>query len=580
MKLNWTVLEKYEEGFGKDWRAVRSPLGEERGYSPLILQLLWNANIKGPEHAEAFLNPKYENLGDPFLFPDMQKAIDRIFLSQKNNEKIFIYGDYDADGVPGAIILDTVFKAYGINPQIYIPHRETEGYGLNKGAIDYIGEQGGKLIITCDCGISNAEETAYAKEKGIDVIITDHHTLPKALPEAYAIIHPEVGDYPFKLLSGGGVAFKLIQGILKSEHKIESDEKKEAIEKWLLDLVAISTVGDVMPLIDENRILVYYGLKVLNQTKRLGLRKLIEATGNNFGSLDAYSIGFRIAPRINAAGRLDHANAAVNLLLSEDEEEAMQMAESLNKTNSERQRLTDIIVNEAKFQIVEDGQEKNYCLVAFKEGWRLGLLGLAAGKISQEFNRPVILLTEINGEIKGSVRGIDSFNVIKALQKIGELLGKFGGHPAAAGLTLKNKDLLPEFKEKMEELAKADLQDKELLSFIDVNEVEIDDLNLDLAKEITKFAPFGNQNPRPIFCSQGVEICGADTIGNGEKHLRLTVKGCGIQKYKMIGFCFGQFCEALPKIGEKYDIVYEIGVNEWNGREELQLKIIDMERVE
>ena len=568
MKSNWIALEKYEEGFGKDW-----------GYSPIILQLLWNLNIKGPEHAEAFLNPDYTQLNDPFLFPQMKVAIERILQAKEKSEKIFIYGDYDADGVPGAIILDTVCKAFGIITEIYIPHRETEGYGLNNGAIDYIEKQNGKLIITCDCGISNAEETLYAKEKRIDVIITDHHTLPEALPEAYAIIHPEVGNYPFKLLSVGGVAFKLAQGLLKSEEKLTSTDSKEAIEKWLLDLVAISTVGDMMPLIDENRVLVYYGLKVLNQTKRLGLRKLIEVAGNNFGSLDTYSIGFRIAPRINAAGRLDHANAAVNLLLSEDEKEAIKMAESLNATNNERQRLTDIIVKEAKFQIVEEGQEKHYCLVSFKEGWHLGLLGLAAGKISQEFNRPVILLTEIQGMVKGSVRGIEHFNVIKALQKIGDLFLKFGGHPAAAGLTLKNKSVLPEFKEKMEELAKDDLQDKELISILNVDEVDIDDLNLDLAKEIKRFEPFGHKNPRPIFCSRGIEVCGADTIGNGEKHLRLMVKGQGIAKYKMIGFCFGQFCEALPKIGEKYDIVYEIGINEWNGREDLQLKIIDMKKI-
>ncbi|MBU1179944.1 single-stranded-DNA-specific exonuclease RecJ [Patescibacteria group bacterium] len=585
MKSNWLAQEKFKEGFGGGW-----------GYNEIVLQLLWNLGIKSKESAGDFLNPKYENLGDPFLFPDMKRAIERIFLSKKNDEKIFVYGDYDADGVSASVILRTILKAYGMEPEIYIPHREKEGYGMNKEAVDYINENGGKLIITCDCGISNAEEVSYAKEKGVDVIITDHHTLPLEMPkEAYAIIHAQIGDYPFKELSGGGVAFKLAQGILKSAHELaqsklrasseqtkegtlrQSSGQREALEKWLLDLVAISTIGDMMPLADENRVLVKFGLKVLNKTKRLGLQKLIEAASLNPGKLDTYSVGFQIAPRINAAGRMDHANVAYELLIEEDEKKAEELATKLNQNNSERQKQTEIIVKEATYQVVEKEQEKEYCLFAFKPDWPLGLLGLAAGHLSRKFNRPAVILTESGGKIKGSARGIDQFNLIEALQKIEDLFEAYGGHPGAAGLTLK-REKLEEFEKKLLKLAKKELQDKELISYLKVNDIALDDVNMELAEQIGKFEPFGMENRRPMFLSREVEICGADTIGNGEKHLRLTVKGSGVQKYKMIGFCFEHFCAVPPKIGEKYDIVYEIGVNEWNGREELQLKIVDMEK--
>lgn len=564
MKNNWSLADKFEDGFGEGW-----------GYSEFLLQLFWNRKIRSREEAENFLNPDYNKIHDPFLFPDMKKACARIFQAAEKKETVFIFADYDADGVPGAVILHTVLKACEITPKIYIPHREKEGYGLNMAAIDYMKAQGAALFITCDLGISNNKEISYAKSLGLDVILTDHHTLPPELTQdGYAIIHPQVGDYPFKGLSGGGVAFKLAQGLLAGK------EGKEKVEKWLLDLVAISTVADIMSLTGENRILVNFGLKVLNKTRRLGLKKLIEAAGLELGGLDAHDIGFQIAPRINAAGRMDHANAAFELLISEDEAEAERLAENLNKTNSERQRQTDKIVDQAKFQIVETGKEKDYCLFAFNAGWPVGLLGLAAGKISDIFNRPVILMTEIEGKIKGSARSTEGgFNIMTALQRLNNLLGAFGGHAEAAGMTLAAKENLEIFEEKMIELAKAELQDKELVHYLNIDgEMPIDGVNLKLCEELQKFAPFGRENPEPLFLSQNLTVRGTQIVGNGTKHLRLMVSGENGIQYKMMGFCMAHWCEAL-KFGDKINAVYELGVNEWNGRREPQLKIKDLEKL-
>lgn len=567
MKSNWLVAEKFEEGFGEGWN-----------HSDILLQLFWNREIRSREEAEIFLNPDYAKIYDPFLFPDMKKACERIFQAAEKKETVFIFADYDADGVPGAVILHTVLKACGLTPKIYIPHREKEGYGLNKAAIDYMKAQGATLFITCDLGISNNEEIAYARSNGLEAIITDHHTLPPELTAlAYAIIHPQVGDYPFKGLSGGGVAFKLAQGLLTIGSR--KSDSKEKIEKWLLDLVAISTVADMMPLVGENRVLVNFGLKVLNKTKRLGLRKLIETAGLELGGLDAHNIGFQIAPRINAAGRMDHANAAFELLICEDDAEATRLAQNLNKTNSDRQRETSKIVDEAKFQIVEAGKEKDYCLFAFNEKWPLGLLGLAASKIKDIFNRPVILMTEIAGEIKGSARSVEGFSIISALQKLEDIFAHYGGHPMAAGLSLKNREDLKIFQEKMIALAKEDLQDKELEQAIDIDvEMAIEKINLKLAEEIGKLAPFGDANPEPLFLSQNLTVRGTQVVGNGTKHLRLMVSGENGIQYKMMGFCMAHWCEAL-KFGDKINAVYEISVNEWNGRREPQLKIKDLEKI-
>ena len=572
MKSNWSVASEFEDGFGEGW-----------GYSNIVLQLLWNRGLRSRERAEEFLNPSYAQLRHPHLFPQMERAIERIFLAKERGETVFIYGDYDADGVSGAVILHTVLGAHGIAPKIYIPHLEKEGYGLNAGAIDYMKAQGAALFITCDCGISNNKEIAYAKNLGIDALITDHHALPQEISsEAYAIVHPAVGDYPFKELSGGGVAFKLAQGIIRSDRGVAAwpeSGRREALEKWLLDLAAISTVGDMVALQNENRVIVYFGLKVLNKTKRLGLRKLIEAAGLQLGAIDAHNIGFQIAPRINAAGRMDHANAAFRLLISENEDEARQLAENLNKNNSDRQKQTDIIVNEAKYQIVEGGKEKNFCLFAFAPDWPLGLLGLAAGKIAGAFNRPTILMTEVDGVIKGSARNADDWNIIAALERIRDLFSAYGGHPAAAGMTLKDKGDLKIFEEKILALAKEDLRDKEFPRYISIDaETDIDGVNLGLCEELKRFEPFGEANPRPLLLSRNLEVRGMQVVGNGTKHLRLTVAGRRGAQHKMIGFCMAHWCEAL-KFGDRIDAVYEPEVNNWNGRREVQMKIVDLERI-
>jgi len=568
MNKNWLNKPSKEIGFGDGW-----------GYSDIILQLLYNRNILSQHSAEAFLNPDYKSLHDPYFFPDMKLVVDRIFEAKEKNEVVFIYTDYDADGIPGGVILYSILKYYGITSEVYTPHREREGYGLNNDAIDYMAGLNAKLVITCDCGISNKVEVEYAKSKGIDIVITDHHTLPEELPEAFGIIHPQVGDYPFKELAGGGVAFKIAQAIARSSYKPVVPETGEALEKWLIDLASISTVGDMMQLVDENRIIVKYGLLVMNKTRRLGLRKLIEVAGIAERELDTYSIGFQIAPRINAAGRMDHANAAINLLISEDEKEANVMALDLNSTNADRQKETEKIIQEAEFQIVESGTEKDMCLFAYNPEWQVGLLGLAAGKLTNKFYRPAFVFTEIDGKLKASARSIAEWNVIEALGKASELFSAFGGHPSAAGLTLKNKEDYPKFKAKMLELASLRLKDLELIPSLEYDaEISLKDVDLKLYQDVEKLKPYGQGNPKPIFLTKNIEVREIRVIGNGEKHLKLAVIDENGVKYKMIGFCLAHFCEVL-KIGDKIDVLYELILNEWNGSKSVELKIVDIKKV-
>ena len=396
---------------------------------PVARQLLWNREVREPDAVARFLNPSFEDdLHDPFLFNDMEKVVARLFKAIELKEKIFVYGDYDADGVPGAAIIKSTLDALGAVTGIYIPHREQEGYGLNSGAISYMLDQGGRVVITCDCGISNAAETDEAMAKGMDVIITDHHRIPEVIPKFFAALHPLLpGEkYPNKFLTGGGVGFKLACALLQKARTmvpplrvrggepppsggakeglravhnppqpsltLREGETLDGWEKWLLDLVAISTVADVGKLLGENRTFVKYGLKVINKTRRIGLQKLMESAGIKPGSADTTTIGWQIAPRINAAGRMDHANAAFELLMTNDAEEAERLAESLQQSNVERQKATEIAQKGARAQI---GQvpTTSYLLAAYDPTWVAGVVGLVAGRLTEEFRRPVIVGT-------------------------------------------------------------------------------------------------------------------------------------------------------------------------------------------
>ncbi len=586
-------------------------MAEHPELTPLVARLLWNRNIKTEEQINTFLNPDYaRHVHDPFLFKDMQKAVALVYDCIENNKKITVHGDYDADGVDAAVILVTTIKRLGgKNIDVFIPHREIDGYGLNFKTIDFLKGNGTDLIITCDCGISNGAEIAKARELGMRVIVTDHHAMPPVLPVAEAILHPLVpGEtYPDKTLSGGGVAFKLAQALLK-EHSRQFDtlsdgQTHEALEKWLLDCVAISTVADMVPLTGESRALVKFGLMVLNKTRNIGLKKLLEFAGlldengkSKRGAFSTHTIGFQIAPRINAAGRMDHANVAFKLLMAETEAEATELAEQLNQNNLDRQKLTEKLITEARYQIVKTEQDTNAMIFVLGEGWSTGILGLIASRLKDEFYRPVMVMGLNNGVITGSGRSVPGFNMIETMKTIPEFFHKFGGHPMACGFSLKSTDgagaenllpLLERFKASMLAKAAEALKDTDLTPQMSLDaEVELDEINWNLFEMLEKFEPFGVANEEPKYAARGLTLMAVDPVGADGKHLRLLVKHKTHVMHKTIAFGFGDV-DRHPfdwkknlKPGDTIDLAFTVGVNEWNGNRDLQLMVQDIKKPE
>ena len=570
--MKWKVAESISEEFKNKFPEI----------DPVILQLLWNRGIKTQEEIDEFLYPDYnQDIHDPFLFLDMEKAVERVFSAVEKKEKITVHGDYDADGVCSALIVVDLLETMGANVNVYIPHRELEGYGLNMQTVEELGKNGVNLIITTDCGISNRGEIKLAKKLGVDVIVTDHHAEPAALPDdAIAIIDPHLAreKYPFRELSGAGVAFKLVQAILKSSEFAVYGSRidAEAFEKWLLDLVAIATIADIMPLLGENRTLVKYGLLVLNKTQRIGLEKLVESLGlNKNKSLDARNVAFQISPRLNAAGRIDHANQAYELLKTDDKNEVQDLVDALNKTNESRQSLSERVTAEAKAQIGEDIGDKKV-LFALGLGWPLGIVGLVAGKIADNFWRPTFVMTDKEGKIMGSGRSIPEFDMMEGLREVKEFLSHYGGHAGACGFTLKNKKDLKKFEKALQKFAKKKLAGLDLAPTLNIDaEVKLEKIDWDLFELLQKFAPFGKGNERPRYLGRSLKVESFESVGTNGNHLRINLSHENGQKKKFIGFCFGEWCEKL-KAGDNIDVVFEVDVNEWNGNRELQMKIIDL----
>lgn len=567
----------------------------------IAVTLLYHRGIETQEQIDEFLSPDYSrDVHDPFLFRDMNKAIDRLFTAIENNEKITIHGDYDADGVSGSVILKSIFNALNYeNVDVFLPHRDTDGYGLNLKNIQMLADNGTKVIISCDCGISNKPEVELANELGVDVIITDHHSIPDELPPAYAIIHPKIESetYPDQHLAGGAVAFKLTQGML-AQHKeynetLPNGEKHEAFEKWLLDMVAVSSVADMVPLIGESRTLTKYGLIVLNKTRRIGMKKLlkqIRLMDNDDvlkRELDAHSIAFHIAPRINAAGRINHANVGYNLMMATNGAEAIDLAYELDQNNNERRTLTDTFVNEAIKQ-VNGIQEESPILFVFSDDWSTGIVGLIASRIKEKYDKPTIAMTSNNGHIMGSGRSIKGFDMIGALQDISDYFAKFGGHPMACGFTLADKEKKDDFQTSLIKIFTQKTKELDVTPVIDIDaEVDLEDVNWELYDVLDKFKPFGQANPEPTYLAQGLTIHSMKPVGKDGKHLTIMVKHKTGKIKKTIGW---QLCNEKAgdkkdwskelQIGDKIDLVFEIGVNEWNGNRELQLTITDIRKSE
>lgn len=580
MQKKWTVAPSAPD----DFRAEHPELPN------LVLQLLWNRNLRTQHDIDEFLNPDYhQDIHDPFLFRHMQRAVDRLFRAIEKQEKIVVHGDYDADGVSASVILTTTLRILGATVDIFLPHRETDGYGLNMRTVDKLAAEGTNVIITCDCGISNVQEIAHAADLGIDVIITDHHQEPVILPErAYAMIHPKIiGEtYPWKGLAGGGVAFKLAQGLLKTHATnnatLPNGEKHEAFEKWQLDMVAISSVADMVPLLGETRTLVRYGLMVLEKTRRTGLRRLMKGAGiiNHDGTprrsmITASDIGFKIAPRINAAGRMHHASAAFHLLMEDDDERAKELALALNDNNTARQEITAELVEAARTYIRETAQENDAVIIVTGDNFSAGLVGLIASKIKDEFYKPTIVLARQGESYVGSGRSTLEFNMIEGLQKIPHCFEKFGGHPQACGFTLKHGLPVDTLKQELSCIVRETIPANIIPTLPIDAEVQLEEITWDLYDILEKFEPFGVGNPEPRYVARGCEVVSVEPVGANGKHTRLHLRHSTSIIRKIIGFNCATLCEAL-KTGDRIDLVFEVGVNEWNGNRELQIKLVDL----
>lgn len=553
---------------------------ERLSVHPLVLKILSQRGIGTDEGINNFLNPDYErDIHDPFLFLEMEKAVKRIKQAREKKEKVAIFGDYDADGVTSTAIIKETLDEIGISSFIYIPDKKIEGYGMNSGAVKEFIKKEVKLIITVDCGISNAKEIEEAESGGIDVIIIDHHYIPRKLPKAHAIINPQMENsgYPTKILAGVGVTFKVVQAIYEKF----LPEKKEQL-KWLLDLVAVGTVADCVPLLGENRALVKYGLIVLSKTRRIGLREIFSVARllideNNMP--DTYNISFQIAPRINSAGRMDHANAAYNLIMEKSQIKARDLALELESNNQQRQKVTEKVVQEVKI-LAENSFKDKKLIFAIGEHFPIGVVGLVAGKVSEIFMKPAAVLQKGEKESQGSFRSIPRVNIIEAIEKCADLLIKFGGHSQAAGIKIANENL-EKFYEKLNSIIEKELEGKDISPEIEIDaEINLDEIDFQLIEGLQKMEPFGEGNRPPVFLSRNLTVNEATLVGNGEKHLKLFMRAENKSPkiYEAIGFNFSSRFGSI-RAGDKIDAVFNLKEDEWNGSKKIQLKLVDLKVV-
>ena len=624
---NWEILPKISEDFKNKYPE----------YTDIVLQLLWNRDLKDKAEIKKFLNPDFEtDIHSPFLFSNMDEIVGIIIKHLKEKNKICVFGDYDVDGATSTAILYEVLTLFKGNIEYYIPDRVSEGYGLNKEAIKEIKDKGAKLIITVDNGIRNKEEVVYAKELGLEIIVTDHHEPPasakpacrqgratagkpssvsvdtkatagkpssvsadtkatagkpssvsvdtkatagkpeihEGLPDCL-IVNPMVEDetYPFKRLAGVGVTYKLACALIEKS-KLEDNDKK-ILEYKLFDLIAIGTVADMMPLVGENRVLVKKGLGALNKTSRPGLKKLIEIAGiNKDKKIDAWNIGFQIGPRLNAAGRMDTAHDAFHLLITRDSKEATRLAQELNQKNIERQRQTEEMMQEIEAQIDKDG-EILIGISTDKNPWNEGIVGLASGRITEKYYRPSLIITKNGNDYKGSGRSIEELNIIEVIEEVSDLLEKYGGHVGACGFSLK-KENLDNFLDKIKKIVKEKLAGKDLKPKIIIEkELNLEDVNEKTIEQINSFSPFGQDNERPKFMSKNCQVLSIMNMGAESQHIKLRINSGDSNTFSAVGFSQAKKWENL-KIGDTIDIVYYLELNEFNGRSEVQMKIVDI----
>jgi len=536
--------------------------------SPLVGQLLWNRNITDPSLIEPFLHAEWNTLHDPLAMRGMDRAVARIVRAVERGERVAVYGDFDTDGVTGVALLTQVFRQTGLDVLPYIPRRLEEGYGLNIAAIEHLAREAG-LLITVDCGISNVAEIARAQALGLDTIVLDHHTPPAVLPEAYALVNPKLPGcvYPYKMLAGVGVAFKLAQALYRSGLRYELRARE------LLDVVALGTVTDVAPLDGENRVLVRHGLTALNGTQRPGLKALMLASRARL-PLDSRSIGFTLGPRINAAGRIDDAVLAYELLLADNDVTAYKLAAKLCSINEQRQQLTKEVHLRAQELALAGRKERKRLIVLDGAEFPAGIVGLVAARLVETFGRPVLLIERSEHISRGSARSIAGFSIIDALTEAGELFEKFGGHARAAGFSIRN-DRIAELERRLLEIAERDLGDELLVSRLHYDsDIALSAIHPDFVDQLAMLEPFGEANPEPLWVAHGVRIVDVKTIGREQQHLKLRVTD-GRAVHEAVWWRAAEQRRSLTS-GSSIDIAFTVERDEYNGRERVQLVVKDI----
>ncbi len=558
MKKKWEYYEQNKELVEK--------IATKHNISKLLAKILVNRNIVDDKQIEIFLKPTRNDFYNPFLMKDMDKAVSRIIDAIQNKEKTIIYGDYDVDGITSITVLKKFLDERGLQTDYYIPNRLEEGYGLNQEAIEKIAKEGYTLIITVDCGISGIEEINSANEYGMETIITDHHEQLDKLPHAYAIINPKRKDntYPFRGLAGVGVVFKLIQAL---SIKLGLDEKEYL---KFLDIVCIGTISDIVPLVDENRVISKLGLKLVKVTKNIGLRELIKETG--YKNIDSTMVSFGIAPRINACGRMGKQEEALRLFLTESKEEASKITKRLNTYNLQRQEKEKIIFEQSMKELEKENLEELNSIVLAGENWHHGVIGIVASRISEKFFKPTILIGIEENEGKGSGRSIPGFDLHEALVESSNFLKKYGGHEMAVGLSLE-KDKIIEFKKYFEKIVK-EKNIKQIQPVINIEtEITKNDLNKETIEQIKLLEPFGEKNKQPILAYKNLKIISIRALSDG-KHLKLMLKDEN-DIINAIGFNLGELTSEYL-IGDKIDIVGTLEINTFNGQESIQINLKDI----
>jgi len=567
MEKRWVVKEKGDT-------AVVRQLAGALGVSESLANLMAQRNISSADEAKSFFNPSLDYLHDPFLMKDMNVAVDRISTAVKKNERILVYGDYDVDGTTAVALMYSFLKDQYSNVEYYIPDRYKEGYGVSFQGLDFAYQNNCKLVITLDCGIKAVEKVKYARTKGLDVIICDHHYPGVEIPKALAVLDPKQPScsYPYKELSGCGVGFKLIHAYSRV-HGIPFSKISH-----YLDLVAVSIASDIVPITGENRVMAYFGLKRLNESPRTGLREIIRESEVT-KALTIEDVVFKIGPRINAAGRMETGSKAVDLLVSSDTRLATGISREINNFNIERRSVDRIITTEAMRMIAEDQRTVNSrTTVLYNPTWKKGVIGIVASRLIETYYRPTVILTESNGFATGSARSVQGYDLYQAIEACSDLLESFGGHMYAAGLTLKKENIRP-FMERFEQYVNSTITEEQLVPriFIDT-ELSFSEINDEFFKTMSQFQPFGPENMSPVFVSRNVFDTGSGRmVGSSGEHLKLDLcqESTGQKSFSAIAFSQANHFEYI-RGGNPFDICYSLEMNEFRGNRNLQLNIRDI----